>query len=357
MKILDRYLLKELIGPFFLGVGGFILFMVAHILFLLTDIIVNKRVPFGVVAQMMILRMPAILILTFPVGMLFGTVLAINRLVADNEITSLCTSGISFSRIVLPYAIVGLILSIVTFVSNEKIVPWTTHKSENIVRRMILKQQAPVIDANVFQRGPNNQMFYVGVVDHKAHILRNVIIFELGDGYFPKVTIAKEATWDSKYWYLRDGVVNQYDDNGMLSWEAKFQQLKVLVNVDVENFFAGQKTPQEMTTKELSEQIKRFSRSGQNVKDFVVDFHMKFSLPLANLIVVLIGAPLCLKGPKSGKMIGIAYGFGVIFLYYNLMSIGRAFAINGLIPPVLGAWLPDIVVGSAGLVLIYKVEH
>ncbi|HPZ09639.1 MAG TPA: LptF/LptG family permease [Candidatus Eremiobacteraeota bacterium] len=357
MKLLDKYLIKELAGPFFFAILGFLVFMISHILFLLTDVIVNKNIPFGVIARMMLLRMPAIMVLTFPVAILFGTVLSISGMVASNEITALRSIGISFPRIMVPFLVVGILLSVITFVTNEKVVPWASHRSENIIRSMILKQQVPLIQSNVFQKGPNNQTFYVQLVDEEHKRLQNIMIFDLNEGDFPKVITAKEATWDDKCWYLTNGTIHKFDKEGRLLWQANFNDFKLQVDIDVKEFFAGQKTPQEMTTEELKKQIDRMVASGQNTREFEVDYQIKFSLPLASLITALVGAPLSVKAPRSGKMMGIAYSFGVIFVYYNLMSIGRAFARNGIVPPEVGAWCPVIVVGTIGILLLFNVEY
>jgi len=356
MKFLDRYLLKELAGPFFIAVIGFVIFMVSHILFLLTDTIVNKNVPFGVIARMMLLRMPSILVLTLPVAMLFGTILSISGMVASNEITALRSIGISFHRIMIPFLIVGLLLSGFTFITNEKIVPWATHKSENIIREMLLKQQVPMVESNIFQKGPNNKTFYVQLVDDKNKSLQNIMIFDQNEGNFPKIIVAEKATWDNKYWYLRNGYMYKFDQEGLLAWSGNFEDFKILVDVDPESFFHGQKTPQEMTAKELGEQIDRISESGQDTKEYQVDYHIKYSLPLASFVTALIGGPLSVTAPRSGKMIGIAYSFGVIFVYYNLMSIGRSFGKNGILHPIMGAWCPVLVIGIIGILLLFNVE-
>src|ERR1700731_4801216 len=102
MKLADRYILSELLGPMFLAAGGFVLFMVANMIFLLVDQIVNKQVPFLAVIEMLLLRIPAILVLTFPVAMLFATLLGLGRMAADHEIMAIRTSGVTFFRLVAP---------------------------------------------------------------------------------------------------------------------------------------------------------------------------------------------------------------------------------------------------------------
>jgi len=357
MKLLDRYLLRELIGPFFIAVLGFIIFMVSHILFLLTDTIVNKNIPFGVVARMMLLRMPAIMVLTLPVAMLFGTVLCISTMAANNEITALRSIGISFPRIMVPFLITGLLLSGLTFITNERVVPWATHKSEEIIRNMIFQQQTTMIHSNIYQKDKKNRTFYIQVIDEKNKILQNLIIYDQSSKDHQKIITARKATWEEGKWHLRNGVIYKFDKNGIMISGGNFNNITLEIDVNPQDALRKQKTPAEMTIKELKEQIRIISERGQNTKEYEVDLQIKYSLPLASFITALIGGPLSVTGPRSGKMMGIAYGFGVILVYYNLMSIGRSFARNGILTPFIGAWCPVIIVGTIGLLLLFNVEY
>lgn len=357
LKILDRYVLSEFLHPFFLSVAGFVLFMVANIIFLLVDHIVVKKVPLLVVLQMLLLRLPAILVLTFPVAMLFACLLGMGRLVYDNEVTALRTSGVPLWRISLPFFIIASFLSFITLLTNEKISPWATHKSENIVRKMILRQPVPVIEPNVFVKGPNNTTIYVGAVDRSSGILYNVMIFETAEGPFPRVTTASRATYAPDLWALQGGAIHRYDPRGLSTYEVSFQQLSFPIRLDPKEFYSEQKTPFEMNTQELKKQLDLLKRSGMEIKEVAVDFWLKFALPFASLMTCLIGLPLSVRFPKSGKMMGISFGILILFIYYALMSIGRALGKNGLLNPFLAAWLPNMIVGGVGAFLFVKEER
>lgn len=111
MKILDRYVLREMLGPFFIGIFGFILVLTVDLLFTMADLIINKGVPFWAVLKLMLYKLPSLLVLTFPVSTLFGTAMALGRFSKDNEMVALRTSGISVFRIARPILALGLIVS------------------------------------------------------------------------------------------------------------------------------------------------------------------------------------------------------------------------------------------------------
>src|SRR3989338_10631245 len=102
MKIIDRYVSSEMIGPFLIGVVGFILVLTVDLLFTMADLIINKGVPLWAVLKLLVYKLPSLLVMTFPVSTLFGTVMALGRLAKDNEIVALRTSGVTLFRLSVP---------------------------------------------------------------------------------------------------------------------------------------------------------------------------------------------------------------------------------------------------------------
>lgn len=354
VKVIDWYIVRELISPFFLAVCGFVLFMVANIIFLLVDQIITNKVPIVIVMEILILRLPAIFVLTFPVAMLFASLLGIGRFAADCELNAMRTSGIKFSRILLPVLIVAFVLSVITFITNEKIAPWATHKSETLIRRMLMRQALPMVEPNVFIRGPENKVFYVGQVDKENSKLNRVMVFEMAEGYYPRIIIASEATYDSLNWFLQNGSIHYYEPNGLSTYEVAFKELSIPVSVDAGQFLSGQKTPFEMNLQELQQQIALFSKSGIDVKEMKMDYYFKWSLPIVCFVTTLIGAPMAVRFPRSGRFTGIAVCIVILFVYYALLSIGRALGKNGVLNPFVAAWLPNFLIGGLGLWLVKR---
>ena len=102
MKVLDRYISIEIIGPFLIGVVGFVMVMTVDLLFTMADLIINKGVPLWAVLKLLVYKLPSIMVLTFPVSTLFATAMALGRFSKNNEIVALRTSGVTMFRIALP---------------------------------------------------------------------------------------------------------------------------------------------------------------------------------------------------------------------------------------------------------------
>lgn len=352
MRILDRYVTRELVSPFIMAVCGFVLFMVANIVFLLVDQIITNKVPFFIVAEILLLRLPAIFVLTFPVAMLFASLLGLGRLAADGELNAMRTNGIPFIRILIPLLVMAFVLSLVTFLTNEKIAPWATHQSETLIRRMLMRQALPMVEPNVFIRGPENKVFYVGQVDKEHSKLHRVMVFELSEGYYPRIIVAKEASYDSSSWSLQNGSIHYYEPSGLSKYEVAFKEMSIPINVDAGQFLSGQKTPFEMNLKELEQQIALFNKSGIDIKELKMDYYFKWSLPIVCFVTTLIGAPMAVRFPRSGKFTGIAVCIVILFVYYALLSIGRALGKNAIINPFIAAWLPNFIIGGLGVLLV-----
>jgi lipopolysaccharide export system permease protein len=356
LTLADRYILSELVGPLFLSAGGFLLFMVANIVFLMVDDIVNKHIPFLPVLEMLLLRVPAILVLTFPVAMLFAGLLGLGKLAADQEIMAMRTAGISFFRLSLPVLGLSLFLVIITFITNNDIAPWSTHKSQTIVRQILERQSLPPVEPNVFIHGPNNTVFYIGGVDRAHKILYNVMIYEPDNSPYPRLVIAKQARYDGKHFFLFNGSLHEYNAQGLTRYEASFDEMMIPVTLDPSQFAGEEKTPFEMNVKELRKEIALFKKSGISTSAMATDYYFKFSLPFGCFIAALIGIPLGVKFPRSGRFVSIALAVFLLFVYYCLFSISRALGIIGMLPPVLAAWLPNLILGGAGIGLLLAEE-
>src|SRR3989339_899446 len=141
MKVIDRYFFREMIGPFMIGVIGFVLVMTVDLLFTMADLIINKGVPLWAVMKLLVYKLPSIMVLTFPVSTLFATAMALGRLSKDNEITALRTSGVSLFRIAVPILLLGGTVSLAAYFTNEKIVPRANFMATNIIRQIIYKTE------------------------------------------------------------------------------------------------------------------------------------------------------------------------------------------------------------------------
>jgi lipopolysaccharide export system permease protein len=360
MRLLDRYALREFTAPFFACVGGFTVMLLSGIIFDLTDLIITRKMPVETVLQLLVYKVPAVVVVTLPAGALFATLLSLGRFAKDSELTVMRGSGCSFSRLALPVVLAAVCISGVTFGLNEVLVPAANHRAQNLYRRAVLKDVLTHIDANVFLRGPEGRIVYVGEVNRAARRMRSIMIFEPTrpeeQTPFPVLITASTGTYDDSVWHLENGVRRTLDADGYVTQEAGFAALDIPMT-SAEQLFGEQKTTDEMTRKELGAHIQLFRQSGLDVRSFVVDYHLKLALPLAAFIWVLVAAPLAVPSARAGRFYGVVVSIAVAFAYYVAVGLCRSLGGNGLLPPEAAAWLPNILFALLGLALLVRVEQ
>lgn len=358
MSLLDRYLVMELVRPFLLGVLGFVVIMLANTLYLYAELIVHSGVSVDVVAWLLLYNLPAIIVVTFPVAFLFSTLLAIGRLSKDSEVTAMRSVGVSFNRILLPLLGVSVVVSYAAFWINDEVVPWANRKTVDLVREMVLHQGQPVIKENIFFKGTKeDRYFYVRQVDRRNNNMYDVFIFDKRTGG-QHVVIASEAQWVGDTWNLRNGVMSRYDKWGSVAEEEAFKEMAVKVALNPDAFFAaGERSPQEKSSSELAEEIAALREGGTDTKSMEVDYHMKFSLPLATFFSAMLAAPLGAKFSRMGGYIGVVFSIILVFIYYVVMSVARSMGNNGVVDPVTGAWIQNYLFGIVGAFLLWRIDR
>jgi lipopolysaccharide export system permease protein len=357
IPILDRYIISDLIGPFLFGIVGIVIIGMVDILFTMIDLFINSGVPFAVVMKILVYKIPAIMVLFFPMAMLFSCMIVLIRMAKDSEITVLRAGGISLLRIVVPVVIMGLIVSLCAFLINEKVVPWANHVSDNIIRKVILKKPPPDIVKNTFFKAGGQRYFYIRKISAEKKLMEDIMVYELTTS-FPRFITAKTATWSGKEWILLAGKIHKFNEDGFLNYDGQFKKMTIKVDRDVHSFFTNEKTPREMSSGELSEKIKGLQKGGVDTKNLVVDYHMKYSRPLANLSFALIGIALCITFVRSSKdwwgvIIGVLLALLTVGFYLFVMATFRSLGRGGMISPFLGAWSPNILFTIlAGILLV-----
>ena len=347
--IADRYILKEVLAPFLLGVGAFVVILIGDILYTLAEFIATRRVAMSVVLQLLVYKLPAILVITFPVSTLIGVLLGVGRLVKDREIQAMRLSGMSLRRIFAAVFLFGVAATGLTFLTNEYVSPWANHQANNIVREAAFGVVFPQVREQVFFRGPDQRVFYVGSADDRRRLLRNVMVYEVASP-LPRVITAREARWEERRWLLRDGVLRELDEDGFTAYEARFKEMEIGVGLQAESFYRGQKTPEEMTARELRQYMGLFAQTDAN-RRFAVEYHRKFAIPFASMVFAALAAPLSVWTAQGGRFVGIGLSIALLFIYYVAMSVSKALGSVGGLAPALSAWTPNMLFAAAGAVV------
>jgi lipopolysaccharide export system permease protein len=355
LNILDRYLIREFSGPFLLAVGGFAIIALVDILFYLVELAVISGISFYTVLKLILYKLPAVMILFFPMAVLFAVMLLLVRMAKDNELTVLRASGVNILRVVIPVFILAIVTSMLSYLTNEKIVPWANRTSDSLIRREIKRKPPPNIVENVVFKDAWDRFFYIKKVHSKEGSMEGILIFE-DSSNFPRIITAKEARWDKKSWILMNGRVHNLDKEGLVDFVDSFTELAIHVDQDVSNYYR-RKTAREMDSKELKSKISSLSRGGISTRALKVEYHMKKSVPAACFVFGLVGMAFCLGFVRSGKdwwgvILSICTSVLTVGFYFFIVAVFRALAKDGTVTPFLGAWIPNLVYGVVAIIAI-----
>ena len=352
VTLMDKYIFKEVARPYFIGVIIITIVMLSNFLYQVADMIIMQDVPIDTVLELLLYQLPEIVVETFPVAVLFAIMSGLGRLNREREITALRMGGFSIYRLAIPLIVFGIVVSGMTYMLNENVVPWTNHRARNIIREAALQDVMPEVREDVFFEGPDDKVFHIGNYNEDTQELERVIIFDRDSGSrYPEMITANTGEMAGNEWILREGHVHRYGDDGRLELAADFAEMEFVVEEDMDRFLARQRTPAEMSREELREEIELFRRSGIDVTSLLVEYHMKLALPFTSLVFVLIGTPLSL-GNKESRAVNLGLTVIIIFSYYVLVSFSRSFGRSGALEPLTAAWLPHIIFTGLGALLI-----
>lgn len=370
MKLITRYLLKELLLPFLLGLLLFTFLILFGQIFELTDYVVNKGLPLLDVILFVVMGVPESLPFTVPMAIILAVLMAYGRLAADNELTVLRASGYPLSSLVLPPLVVGLCLAVGVLGLKQFVLPELARQRNQ--RLLQMKQLNPVgllQPKSTLKLG--SYTLYAEEVDGKQ--LGGVEIID--HNYQPPLQIvSRKGRWsktsDNAYRLLLfDGQINQRgeeDSYRVLNFQRHVVRFQ-LEEVGEEQLEPDQQRPSRLWSKyrrtyrkwrQLSERRNNDNRGAdpgnlrqleEKLRERGMYFHQALAYSFASFFLILIAAPLGMLAKQSGKSIGLGMSLVIILLYYLLKTTGEQLALGGWLPPSLAMWSPNLLFGIVGV--------
>jgi lipopolysaccharide export system permease protein len=365
LPILDSYLLREMLGPFFFALGAFLLFWALNIFFLAADYIINQHAPFFLVLRFVVFRIPQATPMAFPFASLFAALLAMGRVMGDNEVTAMRTAGISVMRISLAPLLFGLAMFVISYSINEWVAPASVELSTRTFYQIIYHTDALPVEPQFFRKDPDTgNTFYVGQVAPDNKTMLDVQIFKPAKyGPWNETLQAKSAGVQGSELNLRDVIDTRYNDEGFLTNQQHVKTVSIGLPLgETASQFVSQvnNDPWTMSSKSLRTQVNALQAQGIGgtaMGNLQINLADKLSWPFACIIGVVIAVPLALRFGKRGRTLGITLSIIAFFSYYLMVSAASAFGRNGALNPFLAAWLPNIIVGTAGVLLLWLEER
>jgi lipopolysaccharide export system permease protein len=361
VRILDRYIWKELIAPFFLGmiIGTFLLLI--DRIFDMMDLIINKGVPVHLVTLLFVYLLPSILVLTIPIGVLFAILVAFGRLSADMEIVAMKACGVSPLRLLWPVLMFGVGATAVTGYLMIDALPRANYAFKSLIFDIVRTTASAGLKERVFNDTFGNFTIYVDEIAADQVGLRNVFVSDERKPEEQRFITAHEGRLLSDEVNRRvtlrllDGAIHETNPNALQKYrEVRFRLYDITLSL--ENSLTRQgntpKGDREMSLTELQEAAQNAANLNGNPNPYWVEIHKKFSIPAACLVFSVLGVPLGIRAHRGGRMGSFVALLPIVLFYYFALTVGENIGDYGRIPPWLAMWAPNIVVGSVALYLL-----
>ena len=373
IPLLDRWLIVELISPLLFAVAAFtVVSLSVGVMFELVRKIVESGLPVLIAVQVLLQRLPSFLVISFPMATLMATLLAYSRLSANSELTALRSVGVTATRMIIPALALALVMSSLTFVFNDVVVPRSNRSAEITLRRALGKSIATEKGDNiVYSRfgsverpdGSSSkgllQLFYAN--RFLDGTMTGVTVLDFSRVGFTQMLVAKSANWNEQEakWEFLNGQILTLTPSGSTT-SADFDRYLYPLSAAPIRIAKLPKDANNMTVAEALQAEKLLQNAGdvKEARRLQVRIQEKFTLPMACLVFGLIGASL---GAKPNSRTSRSQGFGIsvvlILVYYVLSFSFSSLGVKGTLPPLLAAWSPVLISLAGGGFLLRQASR
>src|SRR5262245_7706762 len=323
----------------------------------LIELVVNRGLPVWLITRLIVYILPAFLEITVPMALLLAILVAFGRLSSDSEIIALRSSGVSLYQLMPAVATFALLTTLATAALSFAARPWGNRALRATMFEMVRTRASAGVRPQVFTDDFPGLIIYTDHVDTAADRLEHVLIADERDPQQRNTIFAREGYMvpdpDSQTITLRllDGRIHTLEAGTDAEYQTEFQSYDVSLDLRQEDPTRRAKDddPKELTLGELNEAIDAKRATGQRVTGELVEVHRKFSIPCACLVFALVATPLGIQPGRAVRSRGFTLSLLVIFVYYIFLSTGQALAERGMIPAMVGLWLPNVLLAVIGV--------
>lgn len=364
---LYRYLLRELLPSLLLGVVGFTFILLTGRILQLTELFVNKGIPLIFILKLLYLLIPSFLVLTIPMATLLSVLLTFNRLCSDNEITAFKASGVSLYQMTPPVLVFALGTTLITTALSLYALPVANEGSRSLLYQMASSKAHAGVRERVFNDDFEGLVIYVERVTPRTFEWENVFISDARNAAETHTIIARQGMVLSDpqrlivTLRLKDGAIHKLGDQPSAYQKADFNNydLRLDLKTGWKEKQTAEKHPADMSLGELAHTVRALRSKNADAKIQMVKIHEKFSVPLACLVLGLIGIPLGIQSRvgRAGKSMGFVWSIGVLLVYYLLTSAGTSLAERGVVLLEVGMWAANGIFLCLGIYLLIKAAN
>ena len=363
MKLLDRYVLRNFLEPFFICFFGF---LSIWLIFDLTDNgsdLVQAKASMKTIGMFYVTQLPQIVLISLPVGLLLATLFSLSSMSRRNEIISMLTAGRSVPRVLLPLIVVGVIASAFLGWLNYELAPHAEAIKKSALEQISRgRRQGDVESVNgyLFRDRMNGRTWYIRRFRPDSMQFDGVHITQQdANGQITRKWYAKGAIYDprTKTWSLNKGSIIDFNAAGDIEKRDNFEDGFRIIRDWSETPWrigSGQQEAQNLTVPQLHSYL-NFNADFPSVQlaPFRTYAQHRLAMPLQCLVVIFLAGPLAIVFSRRGVIGGVAAAMvlyaGLLLSTYFFLALGKGHRIS----PLVAAWFPNGIFLLIGVVLLY----
>jgi len=359
-KTLFLYLFKELLLYFFVSfLFFFLIFFINQILFMAEDIL-SKKAPVKQVVLLVIYALPSIIATSAPFAALVGTLMAIGRLVSDREIMVMNALGVSLQFIIMPVLVTGLLISVVSFMTNDILLPAGTIEFTKLYKKILTSTPALELESNSIKRN-QNAIVISGLIHNE--IMDSLLVIDTDSNGNKRIVASSQAniiksteTDVLMSLNMKNAIIASFDkkDRGVFD---VIESKAVLYNILTKNIlssYSGAISPREMSSIDLYKELKQREKSDdkKTINLYRMEFHKKFTIPFAAFFFTILAFPLGLSSKTNGQSTGFILGLIIAIIYWALLIGGQTLSVRLGFDGAFMMWIPDLAIFGFGLLFM-----
>ncbi len=364
---LDRYVLKEILGPLGLGFLVYTFILLLRFLFQSAEMIIRRGLPWSTVGELLLVTLPNIVVLTIPMSLLFGILIAVGRLASDSELVAIRASGVGLSRLYRPILGLAAVLTAMNIGLMVYALPWGNHSLQQLRLEILTQNVSKQVQPKVFSDSWDGKVLYIFEAPPNEDRWKGVFLAEANPASEEnQITIAEwgqvrvDQQGERVVLELTGAITQKVN---LVASPARYEvsRNKSLELILEDQFSTNQrakwsvsKSVRELSLRDLERLARDRSATDEQRNLARVEAHKKFSIPAACLAFAFIALPLGINNRRGGKGSGFAMSIAVLGVYYILLFNGEEAARYGKIPGWAAMWAPDLILTAVGIFLLIR---
>ena len=359
---INRYILREIAVPFGLGLAVFTLILLIARILKLVEMVVNRGVPIIQVLLLFSYILPAFLEVTVPMALLLGVLVAFGRLSSDSEVVALKTSGVSLYQLVQPVAGFALAVYVVALGLSVYARPWGNSLLRDSLYEIAKTRASAGIREKVFNDDFSGLVIYVDHIEPPGNTLQGILVSDSRDAAERNTIFARAGILVPNEplhlltLRLLGGTMHTFYPNDRSYHRTDFSTYDISLDLTtaLANLKPREKDASEMSLSELRAAMAAHRRLGQPAFVEAVELQRRFSIPFACLAFAGVAVPLGIRPSRAVRSRGFALSLILILAYYLLLTLGESLGERGVLPAVVGLWLPNALLALLAIILFSR---